>query len=217
MRHDTEELGGYETRLLAELTQVVQTRTEPRRTWFTLPKLAIAGTALAVLAVTTAFAIPLLGSAGERSPNTPAVADPAPSTATSDAQSPGDMVPVGFSLAVKGDDITVTVTDIKDDKALEAALKKEGVNAQVTVLDGVYYDCVWPEHKPGRNLSGFGAEPLPDGGMTFHLKRKDWADGLVLLVSVYTARSDDGKETRLWFGSTVAGSDPGECVGIQKP
>lgn len=198
-----EQLGGYETRLLAELTEVVERA--PRRRLFTMPRLAMGGVALAALAVTAGLTLPVFGGASERSPN---VADSSPAVAP-----PAE--PVGFTLALSADEKTVTVTidDIKDDAGLEAALKEKGVNSNVVVLDGVHRDCQWPDYTSAD--AGVGGGHDESGGAFFTVAPEEFADGQTLLVAVYNVVADDGTpiEEPL-VGIAVATADPGDCVAV---
>ncbi|GLZ82071.1 hypothetical protein Afil01_68780 [Actinorhabdospora filicis] len=204
-----EELGGYETRLLAELTQVVENRAQTRRNWARVPKPARFGMALAGIAVVAALAVPMLGFSGEGSP------DAAPAVAVSVPVS-GNQRPVGYSLAVDGESVTVTVGDIQDGAGLEAALKKEGIGANVTVLDGVYRDCRWPAYTSPSSGGSFSAQRTPDGGATFTLDRAEFAHGETLLMAVYHVRSDEGAEIEEpLVGLAYASADPGDCVAVE--
>ncbi|MEV0648075.1 hypothetical protein AB0I28_22695 [Phytomonospora sp. NPDC050363] len=201
-----EELGGYETRLLAELTEVVEERAAKRASWFTMPRLAMGGVALAAVAVAAGLTMPVFGGASERSPDGGAVA-----VASEDIQ------PAGFSMALSNDgkSVTVTIDDIRDDKGLEAALKEKGVDSNVVVLDGVHWDCQWPEYEP--LFANFGGGHDDNGGALFTLTPSDLA-GKVLLIAVYNTMDDDGNTVeRPLVGLSVSKSDPGDCVGIDKP
>jgi len=204
-----EELAGYETRLLAELTEVVERG--PRRRLLTMPRLAVGGVALAALAVTAGLTLPVFGGASERSPN---VADSSPAEAPPEQEI--GIEPVGFSLSVDEVAITVTIDDITDDAGLEAALLAEGIASNVTYLPGFPRGCEWPPY--------VAAEPPPmamaeteEGGMSFQLPRSAFAHGEVLLVAVYETSDGDGdgpEASGLVVGVEVAEADPGECVPI---
>ncbi|GIG66858.1 hypothetical protein [Phytomonospora endophytica] len=202
-----EQLGGYETRLLAELTEVVETRSASR-SWFTMPKLAVGGVALAALAVTGGLTLPVFGGASERSPNNDVAVT---------AEPPVIEKPAGFSLAVSADDgsVTVTIDDITDDEGLEAALKEKGVASNVVVLDGVHSDCDWPAYEHPDPEPWFGGGHDGQGGATFTVRPAEFSDGVTLLVAVYHVVADDGTpiETPL-VGIAMATEDPGDCVAI---
>ncbi|HEY1177522.1 MAG TPA: hypothetical protein VGF17_15300 [Phytomonospora sp.] len=177
-----EELGGYETRLLAELTEVVEKRSASR-SWFTMPKLAMGGVALAALAVTGGLTLPVFGGASERSPDQDTA-----------ATAPG-YEPVGFSLALDGDEITVTVDDITDGAALEAALAEEGVEAQVAILDGGEGPCTWSFHEGPADITEVEADRGEDGSSSFTIRPADIGGGENLVVAIYEGTSDAGPVT----------------------
>ena len=216
MKH--EDMGGFEGRLLTELTEVVRERGEarPRRGLFTMPRLALGGAALAAVAA-AALVVPALNGPGGGTPkpgtDTAAAAQPDPSAG-------GEGVPhepVGYSIAVDGDEVELVVGSLEDEKGLEADLRKEGISANVTVLQGVWWDCRWPEFERAP-VTAFGGRRSEDGKTTtFNLKRSEFAHGETILIAVYDTASDDGTEVMRLTGFAFAKSDPGDCVGIQKP
>lgn len=197
-----EELGGYETRLLAELTEVVERG--PRRRLFTVPRLAMGGVALAALAVTAGLTLPVFGGASERSPDL-AGSSPAP---TSEQETPHEIEPVGFSLSVDEAAITVTIDDLTDDAGLEAALEAEGIASNVTYLPGSPTACEWPPFATA-DAPPMAMSETEGGGLSFMLPRSAFAHDEVLLVAVYETGGDG-----LFVGVKVAVADPGECVAV---
>lgn len=196
-----QELGGYETRLLAELAEVVERG--PRRRLFSLPRLAMGGVALAALAVTAGLTLPVFGGASERSPNV--------------ADSPVDAPPVeyvGFSLAVKDGQITVSVDDIMDGEALETALEAEGVTAAVMVLDGVQRDCEWKMVEGGTDIGVLEAVRNDDGGASVTFSPTVLEDGETLVIAVYETPDGDDTTVGLLVSQTFDTPDPVECEPI---
>lgn len=183
----TQEFGGFETRLLAELTEVVERG--PRRRLFTMPRLAIGGVALAALAVTGGLTLPVFGGASERSPSSGVVAAP-------------PVEPVGFSLSVASDEVTVTVDFIDDDAALEAALLEEGVDANVVIL-GDDESCQWQGGEGIAPADGDGAAPT-EGASTITINTSDFDDAKLLLV-IYTLPGGD-EVSAMMIGADFPGS-----------
>lgn len=230
-----EDLGGFESRLLTELTEVVRDNAareeaarvdgaRTRRGWFTMPRLALGGAVLAAVAAAALVVPALTGPNGGDAAGTgangaitqPGTGSDTPGGGTGTTAS-APSAPVGYSIAVDGDEVTLVVGSLEDEKGLEADMKKEGISTNVTVLQGEWYDCQWPKYE-GSHVSMFGGQRSEDGKTTtFHLKRSEFAHGETILIAVYDVRSDDGTGVMKLVGFAVAKSDPGDCVGVKNP